>query len=98
MYRLLSISLLAIAVVVGYSPREPRVKAQTLSLPYTVGDSVHLEYVDGRSRGTWVIEQFFGSFVSCKTSSPAFVAPGAPPTIVYNPSTVIAIQLVKKAD
>jgi hypothetical protein len=34
MYRLLSISLLAIAVLVGYLIREPSVSAQTLALPY----------------------------------------------------------------
>ena len=98
MYRLLSISLLAMAVLVGYSIREPRVSAQTLSLPYTVGDSVRLEYADGSSRGACVIEQFYGSFVSCKVSSPSFVAPDAPPKLVYNLSTVISIQLVKKAE
>ena len=101
MYRLLSISLLAMAVLIGYSIREPRVSAETLSLPYTAGDSVRLEYADGRSRGACVIEQFYGSFVSCKVSSPAFAAPGAPgapPKIVYNLSTVISIELVKKAE
>lgn len=98
MYRLLSISLLAMAAAVGYSIREPRVSAQTLSLPYTVGDSVRLEYADGSSRGACVIEQFYGSFVSCKVSSPSFVAPDAPPKLVYNLSTVISIQLVKKAE
>ena len=98
MYRLLSISLLAMAVLIGYSIREPRVSAQTLSLPYTAGDSVRLEYVDGASRGTCVIEQFYGSFVSCKVSSPTFAAPDAPPKLVYNLSTVISIQLVKKAE
>jgi hypothetical protein len=98
MYRLLSISLLAIAVLVGYLIREPSVSAQTLALPYSAGDSVRLEYADGMTRGLCVIEQFYGSFVSCKISSPAFVAPDAPPRIVYNLSTVISIQLVKKAE
>jgi len=98
MYRLLSISLLAIAVLVGYLSREPRVSAQTLTLPYTVGDSVRLQYADEKSRGTCVIERFYGSFVSCKRTSPAFVTPDAPPPIVFNLSTVISIDLVKKAD
>ena len=98
MYRLLSISLLAMVALIGYSIREPRVSAQNLSLPYSAGDSVRLEYADGTSRGACVIEQFYGSFVSCKVSSPSFVAPDAPPKIVYNLSTVISIQLVKKAE
>lgn len=98
MYRLLSISLVAIAVLVGYTIREPRVSAQTLTLPYTVGDSVYLQFADEKSRGTCVIERFYGSFVSCKRTSPAFVPPDAPPTIVYNLSTAISIELIKKAD
>ena len=98
MYRLLSISLLAVAVALGYSIREPRVSAQTLNLPYNAGDSVRLEYADGSSRAMCVIEQFYGSFVTCKVSSPSFVAPDAPPKIAYNLSTVISIQLVKKAE
>jgi len=98
MYRLLSISLLAIAVLFGYLSREPRVSAQTLTLPYTVGDSVRLQYADEKSRGTCVIERFYGSFVSCKMTSPTFLPPDAPPTIIYNLGTVISIDLVKKAD
>jgi len=98
MNRLLSISLLAVAVLVGYSIREPRVSAQPSSLPYSVGDSVRLEYADGTTRPVCVIEQFYDSFVSCKVSSPTFAAPGAPPKIVYNLGTAISVQLVKKAD
>jgi hypothetical protein len=97
MYRLLSISLLATAVLIGYAIREPRVSAQTLTLPYTVGDSVRLQYADEKSRGICVIERFYGSFVSCKMTSPTF-PPDATPTIVYNLGTVISIDLVKKAD
>ena len=98
MNRLLSISLLGVAVLAGYSIREPQVSADTLHLPYTVGDSVRLEYPDGMTRAVCVIERFYDSFVSCKLSSPSFAAPDAPTKIVYNLDTVIAIQLVKKAD
>ena len=98
MYRLLAISLLAIALLVGYSIRGPRVSAQGASLPYRVGDSVRLDYADGLTRGTCVIEQFYGSFVSCKLQSRGFVAPDAPPSTIYNLSTAISIQLIKKAD
>jgi hypothetical protein len=96
MYRLLSISLLAIAVLVGYSVREPRVSAQGASFPYRVGDSVNLEYADGSP--ACVIEQFYGSFVSCKVQLRGFTAPDAPPSIFYNLSTTKSIRLIKKAD
>jgi hypothetical protein len=97
MYRLLAMSLVALALLVGYSIREPKVSAQTSSLPYHAGDSVRLEYPDGLSRGTCVIEQFYGPFISCKVQSRGFVAPDAPPSVIYNLNTVISIHLLNKA-
>jgi hypothetical protein len=100
MYRLLSVSVLVIALLAGYSMREPRVSAQStyLALPYTAGDTVRLEYADGQTRANCEIAQFYGTFVTCKVSSSTFVAPDAPPKIVYNLSSVISISLVKKSD
>jgi len=97
MYRLLAMSLVALALLVGYSFREPRIAAQTLSLPYHPGDSVRLEYPDGHSRGNCVIEQFYGSFISCKVQSRGFLGPDAPPPVIYNLDTVISIQLVNRS-
>lgn len=97
MYRLLAMSLVAVMLLVGYSIREPRVAAQTLSLPYHTGDSVRLEYADGLSRGPCVIEQVYGSFISCKVQSRGFLAPDAPPSVIHNLNSVISIHLVNKA-
>ena len=96
MYRLLAMSLVALALLVGYSIREPKVAAQTMSLPYHAGDSVNLVYADGSSRSC-VIEQFYGPFVSCKVQSRGFVAPDAPPSVIYNLNTVISIHLVNRS-
>jgi hypothetical protein len=89
--------MVAIVLLVGHSIREPRVAAQTLTLPYNVGDTVRLDYADGLTRGNCLIEQFYGPFISCKVQSRAFVAPDAPPSVIYNLNTAISIQLVKKA-
>ena len=97
MSRVLSVSLLAFGLFVGFAIREPRISAQGPSFPYAVGDSVRLDYPDGVTRSACVIEQVYGSFISCKSSSPAFSTPDAPPKTVYNLSTVISIQLVKRA-
>ena len=98
MYRVLSVLRLATALFIGYSLREPRVSAQTLTLPYYPGDSVRLDYADGQTRPVCEIAQFYGSFLSCKVASSGFAAPEAPPRVMYNLNTVISIQLVKKAD
>lgn len=97
MYRLLAMSFVAIALLVGYSVREPRVAAQTLTLPYSAGDTVRLDYADGLSRGNCVIERFYGPFISCKVQSRGFVAPDVPPSVIYNLNTAISIQLVTKS-
>jgi len=44
-----------------------------------------------------VIEQFYGSFISCKVQSRGFLAPDAPPPVIYNLDTVISIQLVNRS-
>ena len=98
MHRLLSVSVLVIAVLVGYSLREPRVNAQGASLPYGVGDTVRLEYANGQVSPDCEIAQLYGPFISCKVPTSTFVAPDAPPRVVYNLSTVVSIRLQKKSD
>jgi hypothetical protein len=98
MYRLLSMSLLAIGLLAAYSFRAPQAAAApSSSFPYGPGDSVRLEYADGANR-TCVVERFYGDFLSCKVISGAFAAPDAPPAALYNTATVRSIHLVKKAE
>jgi hypothetical protein len=98
MNRVLTIGLVSLGLLIGYVAREPRVNAQGRSFPYSVGDAVRIEYADGQTRAVCVVEQFYGSYVSCKLTSRTFVPPDAPPTIVYNLDTAISVSLLKKAE
>ena len=98
MNRALAVGFLALGLLIGYVVRAPRADAQGRSFPYSVGDSVRIEYAETQTRGLCVIEQFYGSFVSCKVSSRTFVPPDTPPTIVYNLDTALSVSLLKRAD
>jgi hypothetical protein len=98
MNRALSVGLIAIGLLIGYLVRAPQVDAQTASFPYGRGDTVRIEYPDGLSRGSCVIERFYESFVSCSMPSRLFVTPDAPPTLVYNLGAAISVHLVKRAE
>src|SRR5262245_60765423 len=98
MNRVLAVAFLALGLLFTYAVRAPRVDAQARSFPYTGGDSIRIDYADGQTRATCIIEQFYGSFVSCKAVSRAFGASDATPRIVYNLDTAISVSLVKKAE
>ena len=98
MNRLVAIGLLAIGVLGGYLLRPPAVNAQRVDFPFQNGDSVDILYADNMSRPC-VIDQFYGSFVTCKPTGVGFtVVERKPFPFVLNLGSAISVTLVKKAD
>jgi hypothetical protein len=93
MDRLLSATLLAIGLLLGYFARPSVLEAQPSGFPYGPGDSISITYADGIIRSC-VIDTFFGSFVSCKPADPPFASKSRP--FVYNLSTTVSVTLVNE--
>ena len=98
MNRVLAIGFVALGLLIGYAVRAPRVDAQARGFPYIGGDSIRIDYADGQTRATCIIEQFYGSFVSCRPVSRTFWAQDPAPKILYNLDTAISVSLVKRAE
>ena len=96
MKRLLWLALLVTGVLVGYFSRPPVVQAQPPGFPYGGGDLIQISYA-GEGTRSCVIENFFGSFVSCKTQQDRPFGPETLPRI-YNLSTSISVTLAGRAD
>lgn len=93
MNRLLSVALLVTGLLVGFLSRPPVVQAQPPGFPYRPGDSISITYQDSTNR-TCIIENFFGSFVSCKVPDQPFGEKPRPR--VYNLSTSVSVTLVSR--
>lgn len=93
MNRLVLVALLVTGLLVGFLSRPPVVEAQPPRFPFSTGDSISITYQDSTSRSC-VIENFFGSFVSCKVPEQPFGQPPLPR--VYNLSTSVSVTLVSR--
>ena len=98
MNRVLSVGLVAIGLLAGSLVHGPQVAAQSTSFPYAPGDTVRIDYPDGVSRGSCVIDRFYESFVSCKPAPRLGAAPDTLPALVYNLNAAISVHLVKRAE
>jgi hypothetical protein len=95
MTRFLSIGLAATIVLLGYALFTPPSHAQTPVFPFAAGDTIDIQYGDYSRR--CLIDEFFGAFVSCKTTDrPTFGRTVEPRRYVYNLATSISVALVKK--
>jgi hypothetical protein len=95
MNRLMAVGLLASGLLGGYVLRSPSVSAQAANFPFRPGDLIFINYADTSSRPC-AIDQFYGSFVTCKQGRPS---PGdlannvVSKPFVLNLATAISITL-----
>jgi hypothetical protein len=95
MKRLLWLAVLVSGVLVGYLSRPPVVQAQPTGFPFRAGDLIQISYAERTQ--SCMIENFFGSFVSCKTQQDRPFGPETLPRL-YNLSTSISVTLSARAD